>query len=33
MNDKENGDDSLKPQQIPSTAPKLEISRVTRGRP
>src|SRR5580704_18359198 len=26
MNDKENGDDSLKPQQIPSTGPKQEIA-------
>ena len=34
MNDKQNGDDSLKPQQIPSAGiePKREIAE-TRGRP
>ena len=33
MNDKENGDDSLKPQQIPSTAPKLEIAESPEAGP
>jgi hypothetical protein len=33
MNDKENGDDSLKPQQIPSTGPKQEIAESPEAGP